>query len=649
MTLLSATNIKKSFGADELFTDVNFRLTWRDKLALVGRNGAGKTTLLHILTGQMDSDGGRIQLAPGVRIGVLRQHQIVSTERTVLEEAEAAFAEVARMEARLHELARRMQGADHSLPELLEEYGTLTDRFDAMGGFDVLRDVPSVLSRLGFKEADFEKSCASLSGGEQTRLGLAKLLLSGPDVLLLDEPTNHLDINATEWLEGFLRDFGGGLVVVSHDRVFLDRVATDVGELANGRLTIYSGNYTHYRQQKEERERRQLETFEREQREIAHLTEFFEKWKNTPSKRSQAVMRQRWAERIKATASERPTSAGKTANLNFKASGRSAGVVVRAEGLAMRYGERTLFENLGFEIMRGDRVGVVGPNGAGKSTLIRLLLGREEPVDGSIVLGGGVSVGYFAQETGDLDDDGTVLENMMDVADLTPQQARTHLGSFLFTGDDVFRPVRLLSGGERNKLVLAQLVYMQPNLLILDEPTNHLDIESREALTGTLAKYDGTLICVSHDRYLLEQVTTHTLVVSDGNASFNEGTYSQVRAREAQASSAPKPRAVGVKRGARAAGDVAAPVTQMNARQRSKARQKAVDAVAKTEDLLATLEDRLATVEGLLSNAPPDVDLVELAAEHTKLNEDIAEQMDLWSEQSELAESLNDNRQLVRD
>ena len=630
MSILVVNSIEKSFGGDTILGGVSFRLAWGQKLGLVGRNGSGKTTLLRILTGQMEADKGSVNYARGIRFGYLRQEQMVEHGWTVYQEAEDAFRPVLEMEGRLRELEQHMGVAEERLPEVMEEYGQLRDRFEAMGGYDNLRDIRQVLRRLGFAEQDLEKRTAFLSGGEKTRLAVAKLLLSGPDVLLLDEPTNHLDLDATEWLEGFLKDFGGALVLVSHDRYFLDRVVTTVAEIENTKLTLYKGNFSGYWMQKEANRVRQAEVHEREQREIAKLMEFFEKWKNTPSKRSQAVMRKRWADRIRANATEAPTHSGKAPHLNVKSSVRSGNEVLILDRLTKQYGERMLFENVSLMIYRQQRIGIVGPNGAGKSTLIELVLGRESPTAGSARLGANVSVGYFAQEASDLDREATVLEHMFGLGDMLPVEARTHLGKFLFTGDDVFRKVEKLSGGEKNKLALAQLTYLRPNLLVLDEPTNHLDIESREALVGMLREYDGTLILISHDRYLLDQVTTHTLEVRDGRVTFFEGPYQAFREAAARAASDRRPPAIPI---GNQKSKVENPLTTgMNSYQLSKARQKAVKDVAALEKRVADAEDWLKRIEEALSSPMPGDDMVKLSQDYEKAQQELESAMGAWEE-----------------
>ncbi|HZP81231.1 MAG TPA: ABC-F family ATP-binding cassette domain-containing protein [Chthonomonadaceae bacterium] len=667
MSLLVVSNLEKSFGGDTILMGVSFRLAWRQKLGLVGRNGSGKTTLLRILTGQQEADKGTVNYARGVRFGYLRQEDAVDPNKTVLQEAEAAFAHVLAMERRMREVEHEMAAAetDEALERVMEEYSLLHDRFDAMGGYDNLRDIPGVLKRLGFGLADLNKPCGRLSGGEKTRLAIARLLLSGPDILFLDEPTNHLDIEATEWLEGFLKDFGGAVVLVSHDRYFLDRVVTTIAEIENAKLTFYNGNFSSYWTQKQANRARQADLYEREQREIARLTEFFEKWKNTPSRRSQAVMRLRWAERIRANATEKPKPTGKNMRLTVKPTQLSGNEVVILDNVGMRYGSRTLFEGVTALLRRGERIGIVGPNGAGKSTLVKIILERETPTSGMARLGASVTIGYFSQDTSDLDLDATVLENMLNVADMLPETARTHLGKFLFTEDDVFRQARLLSGGEKNKLVLAQLTYLRPNLLILDEPTNHLDLDSREALAAMLRQYEGTLLLVSHDRYLLDQVTNRTLEVADGRVTLYDGPYGQYRAQKAarQLATPPKaqPMTPDTQRLTPATGGnghqtpmesllsqrptpaVALP-TGLNAHQMSKERQRAKSQAAAAEKRVEALETRLREIEAKLSHPAPSDNVVALSQEHGGVQSALAEALSAWEQAAAYAEALGAGR-----
>ena len=664
MSLLQIQNLTKSFGTDLLFRQANLRLEWRQKVGLVGRNGAGKTTLLRMLTGQQEPDSGTVQYMRGVRTGYLKQEEAVDPSRTVLQEAEAAFAHVSSMEVRLREVEHEMASArdDAELERVMQEYSILHDRFDAMGGYDNLRDIPGVLKRLGFGPDDLHKPNRRLSGGEKTRLAMARLLLSGPDILLMDEPTNHLDIEATEWLEGFLRDFGGAIVLVSHDRYFLDRVVTTVAEIDNQKLSLYTGNFSAFWMQKEANRKRQEEMFGREQREIARNLAFFEKWKNTPSKKNQAVMRQRWAERIKqhglsmhpeGVATEKAAPKGKSVRLGIKPTQLSGNETVILDGVTKRFGTRTLFENVTALIRRGERIGIVGPNGAGKSTLVKILLGRETPTEGMARLGASVTVGYFAQDTSDLDLDASVMDNMMDVAEMKPEQARTHLGKFLFTGDDAFRQTRLLSGGEKNKLVLAQLTYLRPNLLVLDEPTNHLDLDSRQALGEMLREYEGTLLLVSHDRYLLNQVTTHTLEIAGGRATLFDGNYEKFRAwREKAPTKLPPPLPARGDTSTEESGSALHMLLQerpkppvpvlvgLNFHQMSKERQRARNSVVAAEHRVESLESRLSAIEMSLSAPGASDNVVALSQEHGGVQAALAEAIADWERASAYVESI---------
>ncbi len=663
MSLLVVNNLKHSFGPDTLFSGISFRLEWKQKVGLIGRNGTGKTTLLRILTGQIEAEKGQVQYSPGIRFGYLKQEEAVNPAHSVIEEAEAAFASIRQMETRLRELEHEMADTAHNselLQEVMEEYALLRDRFDAMGGYESLRDIPVVLSRLGFSPQDLQKPCGMLSGGEKTRLALARLLLSGPDILLLDEPTNHLDIEAIEWLEEFLQNYGGALVLVSHDRAFLDQVATTIAELSSQNLTFYPGNFSAYQVQWEANRARRAELYEREQREIVRLTEFFEKWKNTPSKKNQAVQRMRWAEKIRAhgltmraedTAAQKVAPVPKQMRSAIKAVLRSGDEVVILDNISKAYGNRVLFQNITGLIQRGDRVGIVGPNGAGKSTLIKILLGREVPTSGMSRLGASVTVGYFAQDTSELDLEASVLENLLNVADMLPAQARTHLGKFLFTGDDAFRPAKLLSGGEKNKLSLAQISYLQPNLLVLDEPTNHLDMDSREALIAMLHEYNGTILLVSHDRYLLEKTTNRILEVAEGSAQFYDMGYAEYREAKKRKQT---PAAANTKKEAALNTTdpklavllqqkplPAAQHTQMNAHDLSRERRKAKEKLHLAEKEVEKLEKRLQQIEAELSAPVPGQNVVALSQEHGGVHQALSEALQQWEKLASYAETLN--------
>ena len=642
MSVLSIEGIEKSFGANELLRGVHLRLAYGQKVALVGANGAGKTTLLRIIAGQMEPDRGRVHVAQGVRIGYLKQEQMVDHGRTVYEEAEAAFAHVRELEAKLHRMHEDMAAASgEALRALMEEYSLLHDRWEAMGGYESLRDIGNVLERLGFAKTDLNNPTALLSGGQKTRLAMATLLLNAPDILLLDEPTNHLDLQATEWLEQFLHNFGGAVILVSHDRYFLDRVASAIAELENGRITLYRGNFSAYRQQKERAIQQQRDLLQRQEREVQRLLEFYEKWKNTPRKRSQAASRLKWAERLRENMPERLTDRVGRHNIRLKSHTRSGNDVVEFDRATKRFDGRVLFADVSLIIRRGMRVGVIGPNGSGKTTFARMIVGQERPTTGSVRLGASVSLGYFAQEASDLDEDATVLENMFEVGETDPAAARSHLGRFLFGGDDVFKPVSLLSGGEKNRLVLAQLTWLRPNLLVLDEPTNHLDIAAREALAQMLAEYDGTLVLISHDRYLLDRATDYTLEIEGGMVSLYSGSYSEYRrqkdagkppwyrSKPPEPASAPpspeKPRSL---------------THGMNSFQLARERRKAVRNVQALEERVSAAEDWVKRIEEALASPLPGEDVVRLARDYETARAELEAALQAWEEASIYAQRI---------
>jgi ATP-binding cassette subfamily F protein 3 len=439
-------------------------------------------------------------------------------------------------------------------------------------------------------------------------------------------------------LESFLQGYGGAIVLVSHDRYFLDRVITTVAEIDHKKLTLYSGNYSSFVTQKEANRVRQLEIHEREVADVVRFTEFFEKWRATPTKRAQAMQRLKWAEKLKANLTDKPTGPSKTASLTIKSEQRGGDDVATLTGLTKQYGERVLFKNVNMHIRRGDRVGVLGPNGAGKSTLIKVMLDKESATSGTAKLGVNLSLGYFAQDTSDLDLDATVLENIMDVQDMTSEAARTHLGRFLFSGEDVFREVRKLSGGEKNKLVLAQLTLLKPNLLILDEPTNHLDIESRESLIQMLKEYSGTLILISHDRYLLDQIATRIIEVADSSVHIYDGSYSDFRElKQRRLQQTPTKGPSGKSLPPKSAQNGDAP---LNAFQLSKERRRAQTLLDSAEARVAELETLLAEIESKLSSPGVDDDLITLASQHTETGNVLDAAVHSWEQAANYLESL---------
>ena len=659
MSILTVANLGKSYGTDLLFQEVSFSIAAGQKVGLVGRNGCGKTTLLRILMGQELADTGKAALAAGRSLGYLRQEAPVHPEHTIWEEIQTVFAPLRACEAEMQRWEEAMSAADtdDALEVAMEEYGHAREAFEAAGGYRPDTDIPMTLERLGITEADYPKRVGACSGGEQTRLALAKIVLARPDLLILDEPTNHLDISATEWLEGFLKNYEGAVLLVSHDRYFLDAVADTIADVEQQRLTVYKGNYSHFRRQKEERMARQQDQYDIQQAEIARLEAVIKK--NMGGDSVQSKLRSRMETRIERMDKvERVFKDTTTVRALFDAdaAGRIGRDVLRSEELTKTFGERTLFNKLSFLIERADRVGLVGPNGAGKTTLVKMILGMEQPTRGSVGLGHNARVSYFSQHAADsLRIDLSVIDSIHDIADMTETEARNYLARFLFTGDDVFKSVGMLSGGEKNKLALARMILEPCNLLILDEPTNHLDIASCEALTEMLSRYEGTLLLVSHDRYLLNATTTKTLALDGvGSGTLFEGTYAAWRESQQTPTPNPLPKREGARReeikpavkavppapnngGAR---NGSIPVS-LNARDLSKARVRARERVLTTESAVNALETKIADTENRLARPSETVaDMVTLAAEHTRLQDDLLAALANWeaavAEQEEL-------------
>lgn len=523
MILLSAQNVRKFYGPEPVLDGVTFDIRPGERVSLVGPNGAGKTTLMKILAKQLDADSGTIDLHSSARIGYLEQHPEFAPGRTVWEEAKSGLAELLAMAAEAERLGESLA---HATSE--EERQKLGKRFDYIQyqlahhqAYNVEHRIERVLLGLGFSLDALQQPVDQLSGGQRNRLVLAKLLLEEPDIMLLDEPSNHLDIEATEWLETFLTESEQALLVVSHDRYFLDRVTNRTLELFRGTVDDFPGNFSQYRRLKEERLEVQRRTFEKQQIEIAKMEEFVRK-NFYGQKSNQAEDRRKKLERIERIEQPREIIAPA---MRFPAASRTGDIVLRVEGLAKAY-DRPLFEKLSFDILRGEKWGILGPNGCGKTTLLKCLLGIETPDTGRVVHGSGVKIGYFDQMLSHLAPDCQVLDAVRPGhKEMVDQQRRDLLARFGVTGDLVFQKVSSLSGGERNRTSLALLSALDANVLILDEPTNHLDLWARDALEQALKTFDGSVLFVSHDRYFLNQVADRVLVVEPGRFRVIDGNY----------------------------------------------------------------------------------------------------------------------------
>jgi len=515
MSLIAGTGVGKSFGVDYVIRGARFQVSEGERIGLVGPNGQGKTTLLRLLCRQDTPTVGEIQFRTNLRVGYLPQDPPALVGTTLWQSMQEDFAHLHAMAAEMNILTERLgQDADG---RMLAEYGELHTRFEALGGYDIDNRIRTVLTGLNFDPSQYDMPLAHLSGGQRTRALLAKLLLQEPEVLLLDEPTNHLDLEAVEWLERYLQGFGKTLIVVSHDRYFLDRVTNRTWEISFSNLDVYRGSYSRYVRQRDERFVERMRQWQAQQ-EFIERTEEFIRRHLAGQRTKEAQGRRTRLERFKATEAIAKPRQHQHVDVRINPLQRTGDLVVRTSGLVIGYDRSKPLADIGSqEVRRGQRVALVGPNGIGKTTLLRTLMGNLPPLDGSCELGANVQVGYLPQTHDNLRPDATVLESLQDVdSGIKAQWARTLLGSFLFTGDEVFKKISELSGGQRSRVILAQLAATGPNLLLLDEPTNHLDLPSRELVQEMLKEFAGTVIFISHDRYLIEALATHIWALDGG-------------------------------------------------------------------------------------------------------------------------------------
>ena len=524
MSLVTAQEITKAYADQVVLDRVCLQIHAGEKVGFVGANGTGKTTLMRILVDEIPPDSGRVVRAKSASVAYLPQEAQVQPGRTLREEAEDAVHHLRSMEDAIQAIHDQMASATDSdeLHALGAQLDRLQDEFQNSGGYDYERRVEQVLAGVGFSPRDFAMPVEHMSGGQRSRVALARLLLESPDLMLLDEPTNHLDIHGVEWLESFLGDCPSGVLIVSHDRYFLDKVATRIVELDSRRLTSYRGNYSAYARVKRERLARQRKEYGMQREEIARQEEYIRRY-HAGQRSKEARGRQKKLDRVERI--EKPAE-DKSMRVQLSSSQRSGDSVVTARGLTKRFGELQLFEDLTFEITRGERLGIIGPNGAGKTTLLRLILGQQQPTEGTVQLGHGVAVGYYEQDLASLNQSNSIIDEVWEIDhQATELQLRQLLGAFLFSGDAVERRIGSLSGGEQCRVALAKLMHQRPNLLLLDEPTNHLDIPSRAVLENALREFDGTIIMVTHDRYLLNQLAQRVLWIESGQAQLYHGNY----------------------------------------------------------------------------------------------------------------------------
>jgi len=522
LIFLQFSGIKKTYNNTELLKGIDLSVVRGERIGLVGPNGVGKTTLLKIALGQVLPDDGSVTLSNRIKLGYVSQEDEIASDYSLFLAMLESYSEMLKIKAELDDL--ELAVADGS-EKSLQRYGELQHQWEMLGGYNLDTVIKSTLVGLGFSESEFHRPISSFSGGERNRASLAKVLLQQPDLLLLDEPTNHLDIESTVWLEEYLQAFEGSLIVVSHDRVFLDHVVNKIVELDHGLLETYHGNFTAYCDERNERRRLQLKHYLQQQEEIEHIQDFIHR--NLAGQKTKQAQSKRLAlsklERL-----ESPTSEVKRAAINLQVSRRAYQSILRVDNLSFGFGNTLLFQDIGFEIERGEKVGMIGRNGAGKSTLVKLLVGQLEPWEGTVEIGRNVDSEYVDQELSILNQNDSVLDTIWDIQPHWDAfQLRSHLARFLFFGEDVFKYVRMLSGGERKKLALARLLATPANFIILDEPTNHLDIGSREVLEESLREYEGTVLFISHDRFFLESVAQRILALHEGKLHDWRGKYSE--------------------------------------------------------------------------------------------------------------------------
>lgn len=528
MIILSAQHIAKSFGVNAVLRDVSLTVQQGDRIGLVGVNGCGKSTLMRILAGLDAQDGGEISLVRGLRVGYLAQQNMVTSGETVWNELQKVYEQVFAMEKKLRELEDEMAHAHtdaQRFAQLSADYDRLTQRFEEADGYSWKSMVSGVLNGLGFKPAQYDQCVDSLSGGEQTRLCLARLLLQKPDLLLLDEPTNHLDMETLQWLENYLAAYKGSVLVISHDRYFLDHVCTGIVEILMGSSEQYNGNYTRYIAQRQERFESRMRAYEIQQKEIERQQAIIARYRMFNREKSIRAAESREKALNRMEKLEKPVDE-RAIRFSFEARRRTGEDVLQLTEISKSFGEKHLFHDLTLRVRAGDRVALIGPNGVGKSTLIKIIVGEEQPDTGFIRYGSNVDIGYYDQHQSTLHADKTALDEIWDrFPQMEQSNVRGALGMFLFTGDDVFKPIHTLSGGEKGRVALTALMLRKDNLLLLDEPTNHLDMDSREVLEDALTDFGGTIITVSHDRYFINRIANRIIEMQPDGVTEYIGNY----------------------------------------------------------------------------------------------------------------------------
>ena len=641
MILLQTNDVMRRFGADVLFHNINLQIQDHGRTALVGRNGAGKTTLLKMIAGITQPDEGTISKVKDLTIGYLAQDQGLDSQNNIWAELDLVFAPLHEMEKEIHQLEDQLGDLDsdsNQYQQVLNKYDRLQDEYKKQGGFEYESRMRGILHGFGFGEEYYDTPVDALSGGQKTKLALAKILLQEPNLLILDEPTNHLDMNVLAWLEDYLKSYRGALLVVSHDRYFLDHVVKDVYDLDNRTLTHYTGNYTQFVAYKQERLKAEWKHYDQQQKKIAKLEDFVNRNIVRASTTKRAQARRKQLEKMDRL--ERPETDDRSIHFQFHSDKDSGTEVLDVENAKVGYDEQVLAGPLSFTVRKPQRIGIIGPNGIGKSTLLKSLLHQIPLVSGTVKFGANLEIGYYDQEQQQLHPEKTVLDEVWDDHPEVPEKdIRSLLGSFLFVGDDVYKPVHDLSGGEKARLELTKLSFKPINFLILDEPTNHLDIDSREVLENAINEFTGTVLFVSHDRYFINQVATDVLDMYKDGITHYEGNYDDFLAEQTKRqSSIPSDNT----------NKQATPSTGKQSYQQSKEQQKArrklQRQVDKLEQEMSELEDQQTQLQEKMSQPEIATDIGKLTDLQKDLDatKDKAEEVELaWTEAAEKLEEFD--------
>ncbi len=639
MVLLTLQNVTKAFGLNVILNDVSLTLKEGQRLGLVGVNGSGKSTLMKIIAGDMAQDSGEISLLRGTQVGFLTQQADITSDLTVVEELSRVFDPLKKMEQKLRDLETQM-AENHEDPSLLDElsreYTRLTDRFEQQGGYEWPSRIQGVLAGLGFSKERQNQPASLLSGGEKTRLCLARILLMQPELLMLDEPTNHLDLAATQWLEDTLRKYKGTVIVISHDRYFLNAVCDCMAELSMTHLTQYTGNYDAFMQQRQMNLERQMKEYVMQQKEIARQQAIIDRYRmyNREKSIKAAESREKRLEKIELI--EKPVDEQRV-RFSFEARRRTGDDVLMARDLSKGFDGRTLFQHFSLHLRAGDRVAVIGPNGIGKTTLLRILVKELTPDTGDVRYGANVDVGYYDQHQAGLTMTKTVMDELWDdFPRMEPDEVRSVLALFLFMGDDVFQKIETLSGGERGRVALAKLMLRKDNLLLLDEPTNHLDMDSREVLEGALDGFTGTILTVSHDRYFINRVANRVIEMTADGVTEYLGNYDDYLEKKRLMEAGAEEAATGGKTRTQLDKEKRVERLKRESKKALKARvQQLEQDIADTEDLIARLEASMGDAE-VYSN--PDK-AASVAREHKEAQEKLEALYEEWTDTAALAES----------